>query len=179
MSLLMLVSLVTGIVVAVLVPLLFLQRELKRQHRERLAAMFVTGLVPVVARSDPQELIAWSGAIGMARAMYPEIVENLDAASGGQFPFTSELIEKAHSKWTTEWLSWERKHDTEFKERTREVLAHSGSFGDSMSQGDRAKLDSIEDDKLQSYQRKYEEYIRIGNALSALSAKGPNKEGHE
>lgn len=170
---------IAGTVAAVLVPLLLLRRDLERQHRERLTAMFVTGLAPIVARSDARELIAWSGAIGMARKMYPNIMQELDLASGEKFPFTTEVIEDAHSQWTADWLTWERHHDIEFKERTRKLLAQSDSASDSMSQADRVQLGSIEDEKLQSYQQKYEEYIRIGNALSALKETADSQENHK
>jgi hypothetical protein len=36
----------------------------------------------------------------------------------------------------------------------------------------RAKLDAVEREKLDSYQRRYEEYVRIAKALQALTPSG-------
>src|SRR5262249_31117483 len=91
----------------------------------------------------------------------------LDRASGHTFPFGKERFDAAHASWTAEWLAWERTHDMEYKRKAAAAehdLATSG--GSSLV---RATLETVEREKLDSYQRRYEEYIRIAKALQALA----------
>ncbi len=86
---------------------------------------------------------------------------------GIAFPFGSERIQAAHAQWTADWLAWERTHDAEYKLKAaavEEELARSEG-----SPLVRARLDAIEREKLERYQRRYEEYVRIGKALQALT----------
>lgn len=118
------------------------------------------------AQADPRALLVWQPLAQTARKIFPEDFAALDRASGGAFPFTKAMIEAAHSKWTAEWLAWERSHDGEFKMKTAAVeheLAASGG-----SPHIRARLDAVEREKLESYQRRYEDYIRVAKALQAL-----------
>ena len=64
-------------------------------------------------------------------------------------------------------LAWERRHDVEFKQRASALEAELlAADGDTVSA--RARLAALEDEKLQAYQQRYEEYVRIGNGLTAL-----------
>ncbi|HUK36257.1 MAG TPA: hypothetical protein VLV86_20210, partial [Vicinamibacterales bacterium] len=73
----------------------------------------------------------------------------------------------AHSTWTAEWLAWERSHDGVFKLKALE--AQETLQGSAESEVGRAKLQAIEREKLDLYQRRYEEYVRVGRALQALA----------
>jgi hypothetical protein len=91
------------------------------------------------------------------------------------FPFPADQVQAAHARWTTDWLAWERAHDAEYKDRAavaERALAASGG-----APAERATLDAIEREKLDRYQRRYQEYVQIGKALQALidhaSAPGP------
>ena len=92
------------------------------------------------------------------RVVIPDAFDALDRAGGATFPFTTERIQAAHVQWTADWLSWERAHDAEYKARAAEAQASP------------ARLDAIEREKLETYQRRYEEYIRVARALQALIA---------
>jgi hypothetical protein len=119
------------------------------------------------AAVDPRAYITWQPIAVSARRLMPSEFAALDAAAGGAFPFTGEQIRDAHSRWTAEWLAWEQAHDTEFKLKAAAAehdLAASG--GAPLA---RAHLETIEREKLERYQRRYEEYIRIARKLQSLS----------
>ena len=119
------------------------------------------------AQADPRALLTWQPIAQTIRRLMPAECEALDKASGGPFPFTPRQIESAHAKWTSDWLAWERAHDAEYKARAsvaEQELAASGSAAA------RAKLEGIEREKLELYQRRYQEYVQIAKALQALGA---------
>jgi hypothetical protein len=120
------------------------------------------------ASADPQALLVWQPLARTARKLFPEAFATLDAAAGGPFPFSKEQIEAAHARWTADWLAWELAHDATYKLKVAEVeheLAASGG-----SPVVRARLDAIEREKLDLYQRRYAEYIRVAKAIQALTA---------
>lgn len=82
---------------------------------------------------------------------------------GDRFRSAPEVISAAHARWTTDWLAWERTHDGTYKMKTAEA-SH-----DVDSPGGRARLDAIEREKLDLYQRRYEEYERVAKALQKLT----------
>ena len=100
--------------------------------------------------------------------LMPNECAALDKASGATFPFTAEQVQAAHAQWTADWLAWERAHDATYKEKAavaeQEVAASGGS------PAARARLDAIEREKLDLYQRHYQEYVQVGKALQALIA---------
>ena len=103
---------------------------------------------------------------GIARQLFPKEFDALDRTAGAAFPFTTELLQSAHAQWSADWLSWERMHDATYKVKAAEAeheLAASGG-----APFVRAKLDAIEKEKLDLYQRRYQEYIRVAKALQAL-----------
>ncbi len=145
-------------------------RETREQHARAqalaIAQMFAAGIA--AARSDPKALLVWQPLAKTSRQLAPGEFAALDRAAGGTFPFTAEQLQAAHSQWTTEWLAWERSHDFEYKLKAaaaEQELAASGG-----SPAARARLESIERDKLDLYQRRYQEYVRVAKALQALSA---------
>ena len=151
---------------------LAIRRDLARAHDDArrgraldLMAMFAPAMEE--ARRDPRALLVWQPLARTARGLLPDEFAILDKTFGTPFPFSAETIQSAHAQWSTDWLAWERSHDAEFKRRAAEVeqeLAASGG-----SPVIRAKLDGVEREKLELYQRKYTEYVRTAKALQALN----------
>jgi hypothetical protein len=129
-----------------------------------LLAMFAPGISSAAA--DPRAILAWHPLAETARRLFPEEFAQLDAAAGGVFPFSKERVQAAHAHWTAEWLAWERAHDSEYK--LKAAVAERDLAASGPSQVLRARLDAVEQEKLESYQRRYEEYIRVAKALQAL-----------
>jgi hypothetical protein len=97
----------------------------------------------------------------------PAECDALDKASGRPFPFTKDQIEAAHARWTADWLAWERAHDSEYKAKAafaEQELAASGGAA-----APRARLETIEREKLDLYQRHYQDYVQVAKALQGLS----------
>jgi hypothetical protein len=134
-----------------------------------LIAMFAPAVS--AAASDPRALLVWQPLARTARKLFPEEFATLDAAAGGPFPFTKDQIEAAHARWTADWLAWELAHDATYKLKVAEVeheLAASGG-----SPLFRARLDAVEREKLDQYQRRYAEYVRVAKAIQGLAAGEP------
>jgi hypothetical protein len=120
----------------------------------------------VAAATDPRAVLAWQPLAAAARTLYPKEFGDLDRAFGSTFPFSTEAIERAHARWTAEWLAWERRHDADFKLRAATVEHELG--GEVNSLFGRARRDAVEREKLDLYQQHYEEYTRIAKGLQAL-----------
>ena len=135
---------------------------------DRQAAELLALFAPAVAAatSDPRAVLAWQPLAVAARTLYPSEFAAIDRAFGGTFPFSPESIERAHARWTADWLAWERRHDGDFKLRAATVAHELG--GDVHSAFGRARLDAVENEKLDLYQQHYEEYTRIAKGLQAL-----------
>ena len=118
------------------------------------------------AAADPRALLTWVPLAKTSRALYPQEFAELDRAAGGIFPFTSEAIQTAHSRWTAEWLAWEQAHDGEYKLKSATAEEELRASGGAPVM--RARLDAVERQKLELYQRRYEEYVRVAKALQAL-----------
>lgn len=161
-------ALIIGVLIAAALAMHLTRRDLERRHRERLAMTFLTRVAPVVARADPRELLAWRGIAHTIRRMHPDIVADLEQVSGNRFPFSVALIEGAQARWTAEWLAWERQHDADYKVRARTAEVKLLADGLDVTREGRARLAAIENEKLQSYQQRYEEYVRVASALKAL-----------
>ena len=73
------------------------------------------------AHNDPRALLVWQPLARAARQAFPAECAALDKAAGGTFPFTADQIQAAHSRWTTEWLAWERRHDADYKQKAAEI----------------------------------------------------------
>jgi hypothetical protein len=117
------------------------------------------------AHADPRVLITWVPLARAARQLLPAEFALLDAAAGGSFPFNTERIQAAHAQWTAEWLAWERAHDAEYKLKAA-VLDRELASGESAVV--RARLEAVEREKLDLYQRHYQEYVQIAKALQSL-----------
>ena len=126
--------------------------------------LFAPGIA--AAAGDPCALLSWQPLARTARTLFPDECAALDRASGSKFPFSADQIQAAHSRWTADWLAWEQTHDIEYKLKAAEIeAALQGPEGLTLG---RARLDAVEREKLERYQRRYEEYVRVGKALQAL-----------
>jgi hypothetical protein len=133
-------------------------------RRLQLLALFAPGVAAVA--ENPRALLVWQPIAATARSMFPDDFAAIDRAAGATFPFGREQFEAAHARWSSEWLAWERMHDAEYKLKAaaaeEELRALPGS------PVLRARLDSVEREKLERYQRRYEEYTRVSKALKNL-----------
>jgi hypothetical protein len=125
-------------------------------------------LAPAIgaAQTDPRALLAWQPIVKVARQLFPSECAALDRAAGGSFPFTTEQARDAHAQWTADWLAWERTHDSAYKLKAAAAEQELAASGGSAVL--RAKLDAIENDKLDLYQRRYSDYVHVAKALQAL-----------
>lgn len=146
-------------------------RELKRAREQAAAlrsldliSLFAPGVAAAV--SDPRALLAWQPLAAAARKIAPEAFAELDRAAGATFPFSSEQIQAAHSRWTADWLAWERTHDAEYKLKAAVAEAEVAASGGSPLA--RARFDTVEREKLELYQQRYTEYVQTAKALQAL-----------
>jgi hypothetical protein len=140
-------------------------REARTRDRTlRLLAMFAPALSS--AAEDARALLVWQPLATAARKLFPQDFAALDQASGGSFPFSASAIEAAHARWSADWLGWERTHDAEYKLKAAQIEAEIVASGPSPL--GRARLDAVEREKLELYQRRYEEYVRVSKALQAL-----------
>jgi hypothetical protein len=119
------------------------------------------------AAGDPRAVLAWEPLARTARQLLPQEFAQLDQAAGASFPFSLDRIQAAHAQWTADWLAWEQTHDAEYKMKAaaaEEELARADG-----SHALRARVDAIERQKLDLYQRRYAEYVRVAKALQALT----------
>ena len=135
-----------------------------RARALELMAMFAPALS--ATEGDPRAILVWQPLARMARQMCPEAFAAIDQAAGGAFPFSHDRLQSAHAQWTADWLAWERTHDAEYKLRAAVVEQEIAAAGTSALL--RARLDAVESEKLDLYQRRYQEYVRVAKALQAL-----------
>jgi hypothetical protein len=119
------------------------------------------------ADEDPRQILRWARLASTARRLFPEEFAELDRAAGHPFPFGKKDAEAAHARWTAEWLAWERTHHEDYKMRAAKAESEIGHLNEDPAIG-RARLAAIEREKLERYQQRYEEYIRVAKALAAL-----------
>ena len=137
---------------------------------QRLLATF--GPAVAAVQQDPRQLLVWYPLAQTSRKLFPEAFAELDkAAAGGRFPFTKEQLQAAHARCSSDWLSWERAHDAEYSLKTAEVQNEIERAGQSATQASpllRTRLAAVEQQKLERYQQRYEEYIKTAKALAAF-----------
>jgi hypothetical protein len=119
------------------------------------------------AQDDPRALLVWQPLARAARQVFPAECAALDKAAGGTFPFTPDQIQAAHARWTAEWLAWERRHDADYKQKAAEIEEQLIASGGSVAT--RGRLDAVEREKLDLYQRHYQEYVQVAKALQGLT----------
>lgn len=168
----MIEALVATLTVVVLVVAERARRDRRHQHREQQIALLIAGVGPAVARADGRELLGWRHVAGTLRDLLPEAVREIERRTGAPFPFPPEVVEDAHARWTADWLAWERAHDIRFRQRTSALEAELRESGELGTAAGQARLAALDDEKLQDYQRRYEEYVRVGRELAALAGGG-------
>ena len=137
------------------------------QHERSLQLMALFAPAIAAADNDPQVLLAWQPVAATARTLFAAECAALDRAAGGRFPFSAAMIDAAHARWSTDWLAWERTHDAEYKLKAAEVeeqlkSATNPALG-------RSRLEAVEREKVERYQHRYAEYVRVSRALQALT----------
>lgn len=171
-SILLAAGLLLALVLLALLALLggLLLVEMRRRRREQALLQLLAGLGPAVAaaRADPEALVAWSEVARAARGAFPEASAGLDAAAGGRFPFSRELVEAAHARWTADWLAWERQHDVDFKQRVAAAEQALEAAGSDAAEALQLRLAAVNQEKLQTYQERYEHYVHVGKAIGAI-----------
>ncbi len=145
--------------------------ELRRQRRETTLQHVLATFAPAIVASqhDPKQLTVWYPMAQASRKLFPDAFKDLDAAAGGAFPFTREQVKAAHSRCTADWLAWERAHDAEYSLKVAEVQDHIDRTQGPASPLLRTQLAALEQQKLERYQHRYEEYIKTAKALAALT----------
>ena len=130
-----------------------------------LLTLFAPALIET--QRDPRAFLVWQPIARAARQLFPVEFAALDQATGGVFPFPPARIEAAHAQWTADWLAWELAHDGDYKLKAA-VAEHDVAMQGTPAA--RARLDAIEREKLDLYQRRYAEYVRTAKALQALTS---------
>jgi hypothetical protein len=162
--------LATGATVVVAVSLWRLAAAVERRRRDVAIhqALALFGPAGTAVLQDSRQLLAWYPLARGNRTLFPEAFAELDAAFGGTFPFKKDQLEAAHARCTSDWLAWERAHDAEFSLKSAQVDDEIARAGGPPSALLRTRLAALEQQKLELYQRRYEEYIKTAKALAAL-----------
>ncbi len=149
-------------------------RALGEARRDRQIQSLLATFGPVTerVRDDPRRLLAWYPVAERARRLFPDAFEAIETG-GDRFPFSDALIESVEAKWTAEWLEWERNNDTEYREQSAVIEATLESAEGAAAKAARARLDTIERDRLDRYQRRYQDYVEVSRGLAALTGDGP------
>ena len=144
--------------------------EWRRWRREELRLRLLTLFAPSLARvqDNPQELVAWSRVASQARALFPDEFKQLDLIQGERFPFSKVIVDDAGARWATRWLAWERAHDAEYKQKAEEIQAELKTAENQEIGKFERRLQLIEQEKLLTYQERYEEYVRVSKSLGDL-----------
>jgi hypothetical protein len=142
---------------------LTIRKEIRRSREDSTVAALLALFAPAAgeARDDPRRILAWQPAVGVARRLFGPAMARLDEAAGGTYPFSEADARDAHARWTTAWLAWERAHDDDCRLKAAAAEARGGPEA-------RAAVATIEREKLERYQQRYEEYVRVGKGLKAL-----------
>jgi hypothetical protein len=145
--------------------------ELRRTRHQATVQQLLAAFAPAAAagQQDPRQIVIWYPLAQASRKIFPEAFAELDAAAGGAFPFTKEHLKAAHSRWTADWLAWERAHDAEYSVKSAQVQDEIDRTQGQASPLLRTRLAAVEQQKLERYQQRYEEYIKTAKALAALS----------
>jgi hypothetical protein len=130
----------------------------------QLMALFAPGIA--AAADDPRALLTWQPLATAARKLFPDEFASLDQAAGGPFPFSAQAIESAHARWSADWLAWERTHDAEYKLKASETEDQLKTAGNPAIV--RSRLEAVEREKIERYQQRYSDYVRVSKALQAM-----------
>jgi type II secretory pathway pseudopilin PulG len=145
--------------------------EMRQQRREaalqHLLATFAAAAA--AAQQDPKQMVVWHPLAQASRKLFTDAFKELDAAAGGTFPFSREQVKAAHARCTADWLAWERAHDAEYSLKSAQVQDEIDRAQGPASPLLRTRLAAIEQQKLERYQQRYEEYIKTAKALAAFA----------
>ena len=133
---------------------------------QQLLAIF--GPAAAVVQENPRQLLSWYPLAQNSRKLFPAAFVELDKAFGGSFPFTKEQLQAAHARCSADWLAWERAHDAEFSVKAAQVQDEIARAGGQATTLLRTRLAAVEQEKLERYQQRYEEYIKTAKALAAF-----------
>src|SRR5215470_15126333 len=161
-----LAAIVVTVAIVVSVGQLVSEMRAAREEARRARTLSIVQLFgPAVGavQDDPKALLVWQPLAAAVRRLFPDESASLDGAAGSTFPFSADVISAAHARWTADWLAWERTHDATYKAKAAVAEQEAES-----ARG-RARLDAIEREKLDLYQRRYEEYIRVAKALQKMT----------
>jgi hypothetical protein len=161
-----------GAVGAALVLLLWrIAGELQRSRHHTTVQQLLATFAPAAAavQQDPRQLLVWYPLAQAGRKLFPDAFQSLDAAAGGTFPFTKDQVKAAHARCSSDWLAWERTHDAEYALKAAQVQDEIDRSPGPASPLLRTRLAAIEQQKLERYQQRYEEYIKTSKALAALA----------
>ncbi len=139
----------------------------RRRDAQVLGLLATFGPIVELARTDPQTLLTWFPIAMTARRAFPDAFDTLDGDAARRFPFSSAQLESAHASWTAEWLAWEGEHDADYRRRSAVLEANAGTGAD--SDATRSDLELLERERLETYQRRYETYVKVSKALAALT----------
>ena len=145
----------------------------RRRDAQLLGLLATFGPACERARADPRVLQAWYPVALAARRAFPQAFMVLDGDGQRRFPFGQAELEAAHARWSTDWLDWERRQDAEHRARREAVEAELERAAEETAPPLRARLEALEREKLEQYQRRYEEYVRVSRALKELSEQEP------
>jgi hypothetical protein len=76
-------------------------------------------------------------------------------------------LKSAHARCSSDWLTWERAHDAEYSLKAAQVedeISRAGAATPLL----RTRLAAVEQQKLERYQQRYEEYIKTAKAFAAF-----------
>ena len=145
--------------------------QIERQRHEAIVQQLLATFAPAAAavQQDPKQLLAWYPLAQSSRKLFPDAFKLLDEAASGTFPFTKEQLKAAHARCSSDWLAWERAHDAEYALKLAEVQDQIDRAQGQASPLLRTRLAAVEQQKLERYQQRYEEYIKTAKALAALA----------
>jgi hypothetical protein len=143
-----------------------LERRRRDAAIQRLLAIF--GPAAAAAQDDPRQLLVWYPLARTSRGLFPDAFAELDKAHGGTFPFAKEQLKSAHARCSSDWLTWERAHDAEYSVKSAQVEDDIARAGGQATPLLRTRLAAVDQEKLERYQQRYEEYIKTAKALAAF-----------
>ena len=141
------------------------REESARTRAAALLDLFAPALT--AAQQDPRAYLIWQPLAVIARQLFPAESAALDRAAGGTFPFTTAQVQAAHAQWTADWLAWERTHDADYKLKAVAAMEELAAAGGSAAA--RGRVEAVERDKIDLYQRRYSDYVRVAKALQSLA----------
>ena len=142
------------------------EQQTSRATIQQVLATF--GGATAAVQQDPKQLLAWYPLAQCSRKLFPDAFIELDTASGGAFPFTKEQLQAAHARCSSDWLAWERAHDAEYSLKAAQVEEEISRAAGPVATLLRTRLAAVEQQKLERYQQRYEEYVKTAKALAAF-----------